>query len=1154
MYLAKDVEEMLNPSDHSVLAARYRYQFPPHNSDTPFSRSFMNPGGQNSSRNGWKIVGKLSETVGDQDFSTPKTLDLVHISISKPFKFHPPKLSYQTSMASTSSSAIMASPRTNYSNYDVFLSFRGLDTRDSFTDHLYATLDRAGFLTFRDNDEINRGEELKPEIERAIKASKASIVVLSKNYATSTWCLDELWLILEQRRECNHFVLPVFYHVDPSDVRKQSNTFKIEVKASTKWTKDNVNRWKTALTKVADLTGLVLSGSETKFLKNIVDTIYNKLARKIVNLPPNLIGMNARDKDINSWLKQSDIKILAICGMGGSGKTTLAQYIVSSNWQYFEIVSVVEDIGSVHEKQDNLHQLFRKFVKDILGGGKKKVQQDRYKLDRALQTKKALIVLDDIVEPSQLQVFLGMGKINKESKIIITTRKNNTLRWFESRSWRCQEYTMELLDEDESLELLSLHAFGFKAPMEGYMELAKEVLQYCEGNPLALEVLGSSLSEDTSIMFWRSTLDLLKKDINSGIQRVLMRSYNSLPYNSNKELFLHIACFFVGEDKDYVSKILEHDYSASSGIKTLTSRCLLSVSPNNLLVMHRLLQEMGRNIVRQESKHHEERSRVWLSIDSCRILSKGEGSKTMEGLALDMLKLDTQMSDEQMSLNDWHKIKSWDLKTDSLRKMDNLKLLQLNYMAMVAWIQFKRNTSELFKGSLVAIDMRDSNLKVLQSLKILNLQGSESLSEIHNIYRLPNLETLILSDCYQLDYVCETIEGLENLELLNMIGGSSQQTSFSLPRSLVRLFLKNCNLECTEYSPLSFSVQPKLQYLDLGGGLFEFLPTYNHLRSLRVLDLTMCYRLKWLLYLPNTLEELYIYLCHSLERITFESERFTLQEFGYKGCTKLSEIEGFLKLVPVAKLDESDLGHMMWLKEYQNHHVSLVGDDDLTLGRSRCIQVLYEFDIMSTSLRYVKDPNMMLEYTSESPSLSFDVPPCPKNKRLKGLNLTFKYTILPGQDWAWFAKINASSDVNYMYNPMSLVTLELGNYWPIGNKLNIGDKVNVSIVVMRGMGVYGCGASLVYTDGDVADEDMENNLQCAETFGGDLSAFQLSTGAYYFCRRDFFELMEVGRLTPGWLSILVGDTIDDTEVRGWRKTGRPKPKPSNPSFTELKKF
>ncbi|KAI3679522.1 hypothetical protein L2E82_51264 [Cichorium intybus] len=44
--------------------------------------------------------------------------------------------------------------------------------------------------------------------------------------------------------------------------------------------------------------------------------------------------------------------------------------------------------------------------------------------------------------------------------------------------------------------------------------------------------------------------------------------------------------------------------------------------------------------------------------------------------------------------------------------------------------------------------------------------------------------------------------------------------------------------------------------------------------------------------------------------------------------------------------------------------------------------------------------------------------------------------------------------------------------------------------------------------------------------------------------------MEFGRLTPGWFRILVGDTIDNTEVRGWRKTGRPNQ--MNPSFTELR--
>ncbi|GKG36679.1 Toll/interleukin-1 receptor-like protein, partial [Tanacetum coccineum] len=87
------------------------------------------------------------------------------------------------------------------SRYDVFLSFRGEDTRDSFTDHLYQALRRAGLYTFRDNDSISRGEDLQPKIEEGIRESRASIIVLSPKYATSRWCLDELCLILEQRKE-----------------------------------------------------------------------------------------------------------------------------------------------------------------------------------------------------------------------------------------------------------------------------------------------------------------------------------------------------------------------------------------------------------------------------------------------------------------------------------------------------------------------------------------------------------------------------------------------------------------------------------------------------------------------------------------------------------------------------------------------------------------------------------------------------------------------------------------------------------------------------------------------------------------------------------------------------------------------------------------
>ena len=87
------------------------------------------------------------------------------------------------------------SPSSSFSSgrkwkYDVFLSFRGEDTRKSFTDHLYTTLKQKGIFTFRDDEELERGKPIKPELLEAIEESLYAIVILSKNYAYSTWCLD----------------------------------------------------------------------------------------------------------------------------------------------------------------------------------------------------------------------------------------------------------------------------------------------------------------------------------------------------------------------------------------------------------------------------------------------------------------------------------------------------------------------------------------------------------------------------------------------------------------------------------------------------------------------------------------------------------------------------------------------------------------------------------------------------------------------------------------------------------------------------------------------------------------------------------------------------------------------------------------------------
>ena len=81
--------------------------------------------------------------------------------------------------------------------YDVFLSFRDEDTRSTFTDHLYSALVSNGIHTFRDDEELEKGGVIAGELLNAIEESRIFIIIFSKDYANSSWCLNELEKITE---------------------------------------------------------------------------------------------------------------------------------------------------------------------------------------------------------------------------------------------------------------------------------------------------------------------------------------------------------------------------------------------------------------------------------------------------------------------------------------------------------------------------------------------------------------------------------------------------------------------------------------------------------------------------------------------------------------------------------------------------------------------------------------------------------------------------------------------------------------------------------------------------------------------------------------------------------------------------------------------
>ncbi|XP_060673944.1 TMV resistance protein N-like [Ziziphus jujuba] len=140
------------------------------------------------------------------------------------------------------------------------LCFRGEDTRYKFVSHLYAALSAKHISTFMDDHELQVGDEISPTLSQAIQNSKIGVIIFSKDYASSTWCLNELVEILEcKKRNKLSAVIPIFYEIDPSDVRRQKGSYKVafgKLEERFKDEMEKVPQWRAALTVASNLTGL----------------------------------------------------------------------------------------------------------------------------------------------------------------------------------------------------------------------------------------------------------------------------------------------------------------------------------------------------------------------------------------------------------------------------------------------------------------------------------------------------------------------------------------------------------------------------------------------------------------------------------------------------------------------------------------------------------------------------------------------------------------------------------------------------------------------------------------------------------------------------------------------------------------------------------
>ncbi|KAH9289193.1 hypothetical protein KI387_033310, partial [Taxus chinensis] len=505
-----------------------------------------------------------------------------------------------------------SSTLTGKAPYDVFIHHRGRDVKHKLASTIYYTLKRLGVRAFLDQEELDLGDSIPIALQQAIQGASVHIAILSKNYAQSPWCLAELSLMLKTDAP----IIPVFYYVQPGDLRWVAKGKGIyakdfyQLQRKRRYSSKMLREWKAALQSVSNITGRVLisdNDDEGRVLDEIVNSVLE--AVKIVPLEVakypvamDEIVLDFETSTLQARESEQHVQIVGIAGFGGAGKTTFAKELYNRKRSSIKRSSFLTDVrlaatrNALPDKQKKLLQDLR-----VQNESFDNIHEGKAFLSNRLRSlsESVLIVLDDVDHEDQVDALLPpKDSLAPGSLIIVTTREGDVLR----KSGITSVYKMRPLHQSHAEKLFCFHAFLRPSPLEGFDDLAEKFLTVCKGLPLSLKVIGALLyGRNYSKDYWESQLSKIQRILPKDILNTLEVSYEALD-EEEKEMFLDVACFFIGEKKSLAIAVWDGSgWSGLCGWEKLFSKCLVEVDEEDCITMHDHLRDLGREIAMTHS-------------------------------------------------------------------------------------------------------------------------------------------------------------------------------------------------------------------------------------------------------------------------------------------------------------------------------------------------------------------------------------------------------------------------------------------------------------------------------------------------------------------------------------------------------------------------